>query len=290
VITRRSRASPSGPPSRALSGIRAAIVGVTGRMGGALVRAAAETPDIRVASAVASATSTALGRDAGELAGVGTIGVLVTQDIVAAVASADVVIDFSNRNATAGNLAACRAARKPMLIGTTGIAAELGADFDVAAREIPLLVAPNTSVGVTLLIELVRLAAQSLPPTFDIEVIEAHHRMKRDAPSGTALALGNAAAIARRGADHPVTPKEIELPRGEPRRAGDIGFAVVRGGDIVGEHTVLFAGTGERLSLSHSATDRAIFARGALRAAHWLATRPPGRYFMRDILEYKSAT
>jgi 4-hydroxy-tetrahydrodipicolinate reductase len=270
--------------------IRAAIIGVTGRMGCALIRAAAETPDIRVTSAVASPANTTLGRDAGELAGVGNIGVAVTNDLAAAVASADVVIDFSKGNATGANLAACRAARKPLLIGTTGLAQELAKDFHAAARDIPLLVAPNTSVGVTLLIELVRQAAQSLPATFDIEVIEAHHRMKRDAPSGTALALGNAAAAGRRGPDHPVTRKEIESPRTEARREGDIGFAVIRAGDIVGEHTVLFAGTGERVSLSHSATDRAIFARGALQAARWLRSQPPGRYFMRDILGYKSDT
>lgn len=264
--------------------IRAAIVGVTGRMGCALVRAASESSDIRLTGAVASASHSAIGRDAGELAGIAGLGVAVTKDLAAAAASADVVIDFSRGNATAANLAVCRSARKPLLIGTTGFAVELAADFDAAARDIPLLVAPNTSVGVTLLIELVRQAAQSLPPTFDIEVIEAHHRMKRDAPSGTALALGSAAAAARRGSGHPLTPEEIEFPRTEPRREGDIGFAVVRGGDIVGEHTVLFAGAGERLSLSHSATDRAIFARGALQAARWLASRPPGRYFMRDIL------
>ena len=268
--------------------IRAAIVGVTGRMGCALVRAASETPDIRVTGAVASPNNTALGRDAGELAGVGSIGVPVTTDLASAAASADVVIDFSRGNTTAANLAACRTARKALLIGTTGYATEL--DFESAAREIPLLVAPNTSVGVTLLIELVRQAAQSLPPTFDIEVIEAHHRTKRDAPSGTALALGNAAAAGRRGTGQSVTRKETESPRTEARREGDIGFAVIRGGDIVGEHSVLFAGAGERVSLSHSATDRGIFARGALQAARWLASQPPGRYFMRDILGYKSAT
>lgn len=268
--------------------IRAAIVGVSGRMGCAVVRAAAETSDIRIAGAVASPASPMLGRDAGSLAGIADIGVAVTAELTTAVAAADVVIDFSNARATAANLAACRAARKALLIGTTGFAAELSAQFDSAAREIPLLIAPNTSVGVTLLIELVAQAARSLPRSFDIEVIEAHHRMKRDAPSGTALALGNAAALARRGQG--LTPQEAEPSRSGPRREGDIGFVVVRGGDIVGEHTVLFAGPGERVSLSHSATDRAIFARGAVQAARWLRAQPPGRYFMRDILGYKSAT
>ncbi len=152
-----------------------------------------------------------------------------------------------------------------------------------------MLVAPNTSVGIAVLLELVRDAAKALPATFDIEIVEAHHRMKRDAPSGTALALGNAAAVARRGTE--LTQNEVELARvgdSAPRREGEIGFAVTRGGDIVGEHTVLFAGNGERLTLSHSATERAIFARGALQAAAWLAGRPPGRYFMRDFLFNKS--
>lgn len=251
-------------------------------MGCALLRAATEAIDVRVTAAVASPGSTAIGRDAGDLAGVGSIGVVVTADLATAIASADVVIDFSNARATAANLAACRAARKALLIGTTGFPAELNAEFDSAARDIPLLVAPNTSVGVTLLIELVAQAARALPATFDIEVIEAHHRMKRDAPSGTALALGNAAATARGG------KLEVETSRTGPRREGNIGFAVIRGGDIVGEHTVLFAGAGERVSLSHSATDRTLFARGALQAARWLRSQPPGRYFMRDILGYKS--
>lgn len=251
-------------------------------MGCALVRAAAEATDIRVAGAIASPGSTAIGRDAGELAGVGNIGVAITADLATAIGSADVVIDFSNASATAANLAACRAAGKALLIGTTGFPAQLNAEFDSAAREIPLLVAPNTSVGVTLLTEFVAQAARALPATFDIEVIEAHHRMKRDAPSGTALALGKAAAMARGG------KLEVEPSRTGPRREGNIGFAVIRGGDIVGEHTVLFAGAGERVSLSHSVTDRAIFARGALQGARWLRSQPPGRYFMRDILGYKS--
>ena len=260
-------------------------------MGCALVRAAAESRDLRVASAVASPTSAAVGRDAGELAGVGNIGVTVTGDLSSALAQADVVVDFSNNHATGANLAACWRARKPLLIGTTGYPAELTRELDSAARDIPLLVAPNTSVGVALLIELVEKAAQALPATFDIEIIEAHHRMKRDAPSGTALALGDAAATGRRGTGQSLARKEVESSRigaSGPRSEGDIGFAVVRGGDIVGEHTVLFAGTGERLTLSHSATDRAIFARGALQGARWLHGQRPGRYSMRDILSYKS--
>jgi 4-hydroxy-tetrahydrodipicolinate reductase len=261
---------------------RVAIIGVTGRMGPALVRAATEAPDVDVAAAVASPKSTALGKDAGELAGVGKLGVTITADLAAALAQADVAIDFSSAAAIRENLAACRQARKPLLIGTTGFPADL--DFEAAAKDIPLLVAPNTSLGVTLLIELVRQAAAALPGQFDIEIIEAHHRMKKDAPSGTALALGKAAA---EGRSQPLEPVRRESA---PRQGSEIGFAVVRAGDLVGEHSVLFAGLGESLTLSHRATDRALFARGALQAAAWLESRAPGRYFMRDLFTSKSGS
>jgi 4-hydroxy-tetrahydrodipicolinate reductase len=255
-------------------------------MGLALVRAASESKEVSIAAAVASPTSAALGKDAGELAGIGKVGVTITSDLAAALAQADVVIDFSNAAATKTNLAACRQARKPLLIGTTGYPADT--DFDAAASDIPLLVAPNTSLGVTLLIELVRQAAAALPPEFDIEIIEAHHRMKRDAPSGTALALG-AAAAAGRGQPLAGVSGEGAGRQGHAGRQGsEIGFAVIRGGDIVGEHSVLFAGLGESLTLSHRATDRALFARGALQAAAWLEPRTPGRYFMRDLFTTKS--
>jgi 4-hydroxy-tetrahydrodipicolinate reductase len=266
--------------------IRAAIIGVTGRMGRALVSAASDTPGVSIVAAVASAQSSALGKDAGEIAGVGAIGVRVTSDLAIALSQADIAIDFSSPGATQSNLAACRAARKPLLIGTTGFASDLTAAFLEAAKDIPLLVAPNTSLGVTLLIELVRQAARALPAQFDIEITEAHHRMKRDAPSGTALALGKAAA---EGRSQPFGSEESVVRRaGVARQDGEIGFAVVRGGDIVGEHAVLFAGMGESLTLSHRATDRAIFARGALQAAAWLQSRPAGQYFMRDLVTYKS--
>jgi 4-hydroxy-tetrahydrodipicolinate reductase len=252
------------------------------------VRAAAEIPNCRVSGAIASEASAALGKDAGELAGVGVSGVQVTADLTAALSSADVAVDFSSPQSTGRNLAACHAARTPLLIGTTGYPVEVDRQVEAAAVDIPILVAPNTSLGVTLLIELVRQAARALPETFDIEIIETHHRMKRDAPSGTALALGRAAAEGRGqapGSRDPVVRRD-----GVPRGAGEIGFAVVRAGDIVGEHTVLFAGAGESLTLGHRATDRAIFARGALEAAAWLAARPVGRYFMRDLVAYKSGS
>jgi 4-hydroxy-tetrahydrodipicolinate reductase len=267
-----------------VQGVRTIIVGATGRMGRALVRVAAEFPEIIITAALASADSSGLGRDAGELAGAEPLGVSVTCDLPAALAGADVVVDFSQPHASLTNLIACRAAHKPLLIGTTGFAAEpIEAELEEAAREIPLLIAPNTSLGVTLLTELTRIAAQSLPSEFDIEIIEAHHRMKRDAPSGTALALARAALEAR-GQPAPQPTAGARVDRAGPRRQGEIGFAVIRGGDLVGEHTVLLAGPGEQVMLVHRASDRAIFARGALRAALWLVDRPPGRYAMGDIL------
>jgi 4-hydroxy-tetrahydrodipicolinate reductase len=284
---------------------RLAIIGATGRMGRALIRIASEFSDLTITAAVASAGSAELGRDSGELAGVGINRAAIGSDVAAALTAADVAIDFSSAHAVRANLAAARAARKPLLIGTTGYdSAELASEFDAAAKEIPLLVAANTSVGVTLLIELVREAARALPAAgFDIEIVEAHHRMKKDAPSGTALALGHAAAEGRGEAFADVSALGQDAgsltassqaagarPPAAPRPAGQIGFASVRGGDIVGDHTVLFAGTGERLALSHQATDRAIFVRGALQAAAWLAVQRPGRYFMRDLVTGKSAS
>ena len=282
--SKESGASSRAPEPTVVAAVRAVIVGVSGRMGRMLVRVASDLPIVRITAAVASAGSASLGHDAGALAGIEPLGIEVTSDLPAALAAADVAIDFSQPHATRANITACRAARKPLLIGTTGFAAELTEpELEAAAKDIPLLIAPNTSIGAALLAELVRRAARALPPDFDIEIIEAHHRMKRDAPSGTALELARAA-----GEGRDLTPAEAlagtSAQRIGPRRPGEIGFAVVRGGDIVGEHTVLFAGAGEELRLSHRAGDRAIFARGALQAALWLRSRPPGRYGMNDIV------
>src|ERR1700686_3755407 len=186
-------AAPPPPPPPG----RAALIGVTGRMGEALLRAAPAVPRLRVTAAVASPRSLSLGRDAGEVAGVGCLHVPIISDLPRALAEADVAIDFSSATATHANLAACRAARKPLLIGTTGFGAELDGAFAAAAGDIPLLVAANTSLGVTLLLELVRIAARALPPAFDIHILDTHHRSKPDAPSGTALALGAAGREAR---------------------------------------------------------------------------------------------
>jgi len=271
-------------PPRA-SRLRITVIGASGRMGRAVIRSAAEFPELAIVAAVVSPMSEALGRDAGLLAGVPESGLSVTADLQDALAGSDVAVDFSSAGALPAHIQACRQAQRALLVGTTGHRAEAEAVLAAAAEEIPLLVAANTSLGVAVLTELVRAAAAALPPQFDIEIIEAHHRTKQDAPSGTALALGQVAGQARR------RPNGVEGARSRSagaRREGEIGFASVRAGDLVGEHTVLFAGEGERLSLSHQATDRAVFARGALRAAAWLSLQPAGRYSMSDIVSIKS--
>lgn len=268
---------------------RIAVIGVTGRMGQALLRAAPLFPQLLITGAIASTRSLALGRDTGEVAGIGRTNLTVTSDLRRALADADVAIDFSQSDATGANVAACRAARKPLLIGTTGLDAALEPAIAAAAGEIAILVAPNTSIAVALLVELVRASARTLPAAFDIDVLELHHRSKRDAPSGTALTLGRAAAGAR-GLPLPSGPTPI--PSGaaaqEGRPEGQIGITSVRAGDLVGEHSVLFSGPGEQLSLSHRASDRAIFARGALTAALWLMSQPAGRYSMREFIGVKT--
>lgn len=264
--------------------VRAAVIGVSGRMGVALLREAVQFPQLIITGAVAAPGSLALGRDAGTLAGLAPANLPVSDDLPGALARADVAVDFSRGEAVGAHLESCRSARKPLLIGATGFGEALEGALAAASREIALLIAPNTSVGVTLLTELTRLAAARLPPRFDIDVLELHHRTKTDAPSGTALALGRAAAQARGLAFKPAP--DAPGPRGENL----IGFASVRAGDLIGEHTVLFSGLGEELALRHRATDRAVFARGALAAALWLAGQPPGRYGMRDFLGFKTAT
>jgi 4-hydroxy-tetrahydrodipicolinate reductase len=194
----------------------------------------------------------------------------------------DVVIDFSRADAVATTAEICAASGVALMIGTTGLDAATQSRINMAAERIPVLVSANTSVALNVLAELVRQAARALPPEYDIEIFEAHHRHKIDAPSGTALLLGDAAAAGR--GERLERPVNLSGSRSGARTSGGIGFSVVRGGDVVGEHDVRFLGTGEQLRLSHVATDRAIFARGALAAATWLVGRPPGRYAMADFL------
>ena len=247
----------------------------------------AKGSSLEIVAAVASAGSQSLGRDAGELAGVGALGVRVIADLPPDLGGAQVAIDFSRPELSLRALNVCRAARVPIVIGTTGHSAEFEARVAGAARDIPVLVAPNTSLAVTVALELVRLAAQALPREFDIEIVEAHHKHKVDAPSGTALALADSAAKAR-GLD-PNADTLTGRAGQSKRRDGEIGIASVRAGDIVGSHTVMFAGAGERLTVGHEATDRSVFAVGAVRAAAWLAVQKPGRYTMAHVLGLKTS-
>jgi 4-hydroxy-tetrahydrodipicolinate reductase len=275
-------ADPSRPPL-----IRAAIVGVSGRMGLALLRAAPAFPQLLITGAIASPESLALGRDAGDVAGIDRANLPVTSDLPAALAVADVVLDFSTAAAAPATLEACRKARKPLLLGSTGFGPELDAELRATASEVALLVAPNTSLGAALLAQLTGQSARALPASFDIDMLELHHRLKQDAPSGTALALARTAAEARG-----LTPPESRgtAARGPygARPEGQIGLASVRAGDIVGEHTVLFCGAGEELVLTHRVRDRGVFARGALAAALWLSSQPPGRYGMGDFISRRT--
>lgn len=266
--------------------LRIALLGATGRMGRALLAALEETPTLVLSGASASMNSRWLGQDVAAAHGARTRGVQVSALSSDAVRHARVAIDFSLPAATAANLAACAAVRCGLVIGTTGHDGPAREQIAAAAAHIPIIMAPNMSLGVNLLLKLVQLAAQALDESYDIEVFEAHHRHKKDAPSGTALALGRAAASGRDVSLDQVA--EHHRHGIAPRRSGNIGFSVFRGGDVVGDHTVTFAGLGERLELTHRASDRLAFARGALQAAQWLAGREPGLYSMQDVLGLSS--
>jgi 4-hydroxy-tetrahydrodipicolinate reductase len=263
--------------------LRVAILGATGRMGRALLAAIDEQHGVRLVGAGASAGSRWLGRDVGAAACGADRGVTITADPAVAIGNASVAIDFTLPAASTANVAACMARGCPIVIGTTGHDEPARREIERAATRIPILMAPNMSLGVSLLLQLVEIAARQLDPDYDIEVFEAHHRNKKDAPSGTALALGAAAAAGREVA---LQDAAVYARHGNTgvRRRGDIGFSVFRGGDVVGDHTVTFAGTGERIELTHQASDRLAFARGALKAATWLVGRSPALYSMRDVL------
>ncbi len=265
---------------------RVAIAGVSGRMGRALLEAVAADASCMLAAAIDRPGSLLLGRDVGVVTG--TISGIKVSDTLAAGAdcAAQALIDFTRPEATFAYMDACIAANMPLVIGTTGFDDAGRARIQAAARHIPIVFAPNMSVGVNLLLKLAELAAQVLDDGYDIEIIEAHHRHKVDAPSGTALGLGQAVARAT-GRDLgacAVYGREGVTGERDPKT---IGFATVRGGDIVGDHTLLFAGVGERVELTHKASSRATFAQGALRAAKWLQGRAPGLYDMRDVLDLK---
>jgi 4-hydroxy-tetrahydrodipicolinate reductase len=257
------------------------LIGATGRMGVNILRLLPQFAVLRLCGATASPRSTALGADAAARLGLAASGISIQAALPPLLAEAKLAIDFSTADAAADNLAACVAAGVPLLLGTTGLAG-LAEPLARAAERIALLVAPNTSPGLNLLLSLVGSAARALPVNYDIEILEAHHRGKADAPSGTALALGQAAAQSRGGS---LQDQGVYARQGctGPRVEGQIGFASLRGGDVVGEHEVQFLGEGERLVLRHSVGDRSVFARGALLAGQWLAGQAPGRYQMSDV-------
>jgi 4-hydroxy-tetrahydrodipicolinate reductase len=263
-----------------------ALLGATGRMGRALVHAIAERPDMKISGALASAASRHLGSDAGTAAGAAALGVTITSDIGAALQAADVAIDFALPGNLSARAHAVVAARCNWVLGATGMDEAQRAAVNAASQRVAVIASPNMSIGVQVLLRLADAAARGLPPDFDIEVFEAHHRDKIDAPSGTARRLGEVLAEAR-GTQLAAVGEFGRATAPGPRKVGSIGFSVARGGDIVGEHRVTFAGRGEQLVLEHRATDRMAFARGAVAAAAWLAGRAPGLYQMSDIVFMK---
>ena len=259
------------------------ITGCGGRMGRMLIAEIAGSDGCKVAGGIEAKGNPVIGRDLGELAGLGALGVVAGDDVAALFAAADVVVDFTAPVATAAHAAEAARRGKPLVIGTTGLEAAHEAAVAAAAKKVPIVRAPNMSLGVNLLLGLVRQAAARLGDDYDIEVLEMHHRHKVDAPSGTALALGREAA-AGRGIDLAAKSQRVRDGITGPRKRGDIGFATLRGGDVVGDHMVVFAADGERIELTHRAGSRRIFARGAVRAACWAVGRPPGLYGMKDVL------
>ena len=269
-----------------MSDMRLIVAGAGGRMGRTLVKAIAETKGLVLAGATEGAGSPLLGHDAGELAGIGANGVKLTADAAALLDKADGVIDFTVPVATVTLAALAAKAGKVHIIGTTGCSAADDAKIAEAAKNAVIVKSGNMSLGVNLLAALTKRVAKTLDTSFDIEVLEMHHNHKVDAPSGTALLLGQAAADGR-GIDLKTHEVMSRVGHTGARKRGDIGFATLRGGSVVGEHTVMFAGPAERIELTHIAADRMIFARGALHAAQWAAKQKPGLYSMTDVLGLK---
>jgi 4-hydroxy-tetrahydrodipicolinate reductase len=265
------------------SDMRVVIAGAGGRMGRTLVHAVAASKGLKLAGAVEAERSAVIGRDAGELAGLGPNGVKITSDVASLLKAADGLIEFTIPAATLAFAELTAAAGIVHVIGTTGHSAEEEKVIAQAASRAKIVKSGNMSLGVNLLAALVKRAARTLDESYDIEIVEMHHNKKIDAPSGTALLLGHAAA-AGRGID--LAQRSVRGRDGitGARCAGDIGFAALRGGTVVGEHSVVFAGPAERVELSHRAEDRMIFARGALHAALWARTQKPGLYSMADVL------
>ncbi|WP_026603867.1 4-hydroxy-tetrahydrodipicolinate reductase [Methylomonas sp. 11b] len=266
--------------------VRIAVVGASGRMGLCLLKAAMATENAELTVAVSRPNSLAIGKDAGELAGVAAAGIQVTDDLAALTDKFDVLIDFTRPEASIKYIDICRQAGKKIVIGTTGYSDAQKAAIAEAAKDVAIVIAPNFSVGVNLSLKLLEMTAKVMGGYTDIEVIEAHHRHKVDAPSGTALRMGEvvAAALGRDLKDCAIYGREGDTGA---RDRKTIGFSTIRAGDIVGEHTVMFADEGERVEITHKATSRMTFANGAVRAATWLADKQSGLFDMQDVLGLK---
>ncbi|HET6379376.1 MAG TPA: 4-hydroxy-tetrahydrodipicolinate reductase [Methylocella sp.] len=266
-----------------MSEMRLVVAGAAGRMGRVLVEIIRQTPGAHLAGALEAPGSIAIGQDAGLLSGCGQMGVEISGDALPAIAGADGLLDFTTPQSTVELAALAAQARIVHVIGTTGLNAADLRRIEAAARHAVIIRSGNMSLGINLIAALVERAARTLGPDFDIEIVEMHHRMKVDAPSGTALLLGEAAAKGRgvRLEEHAVRARDGHTG---PRQAGDIGFASLRGGTVIGNHKVIFAGPGERIEIAHAAEDRSIFARGAVQAALWGRNQKPGLYSMADVL------
>lgn len=266
--------------------INVAIAGAAGRMGRTLVQAVSADPDTTVTVAVEHPDNVFIGKDIGEVAGIGHIAVPITDDFVAHVDQYEAIIDFTHPEVTLNHLALCRQAHKAMVIGTTGFSVAQQALISQAAEDIPIVFAPNMSIGINLTLKLLEIATQVLGNTADVEIIEAHHRHKIDAPSGTALKMGE---IIAKHSNRDLTTCAVYGRQGKTgeRNTQTIGFETIRAGDIVGEHTVLFADVGERLEITHRASSRMNFAKGAVRAVKWLKQWEKGLFDMQDVLGLK---
>ena len=272
----------SAQPPQMRQALRVAVAGASGRMGRMLVEAVLDAPDLALAGALDLPDAPGIGQDAAAFAGRRS-GVALCADADAALATAQVLIDFTRPLGTLAHLQACQRLGVRAVVGTTGFDDSQRAQIEALARDIGIVLAPNMSVGVNVVLRLLEQAAAALSRGYDIEIIEAHHRHKVDAPSGTALKMGEvmARALGRELKDCAVLSREGVTGERDP---STIGFAAVRGGDIVGDHTVLFAGTGERIEITHRSTSRAGYAQGSLRAARFVASRGPGLYGMDDVL------
>jgi len=264
--------------------IKIAISGASGRMGKALIEAVGANDDTQLTAAIERPESTLIGADAGELAGIGKLGVALSGDLAAVIDQFDVLIDFSAPAATLNNAKLCAENGKGLVIGTTGFTEEQKAELEARTKSTALCIAANYSTGVNLCLKLLDMAARVMGDDVDVEIYEAHHRHKVDAPSGTALRMGEVVANAL-GRDLSKTAVYGREGQTGARDRDTIGFATVRGGDVVGDHTVMFMADGERVEITHKASSRQSFARGAVRAALWLAQQKPGLYDMQDVLD-----